>query len=270
MGNIWQEWKVSVENVDRTVHPNDEMMIPGHEESYWLMGDWAVRCVQAAVKCAELSFDVKTETILDLPCGYGRVLRFLQVAYPDADITACDISKEGVDFCVETFGVRGIYSSTDPSEIDAETYDVIWCGSLLTHMPEEKWEPWLSFFETHLNPGGTVVFTTHGEGYARGLFSAHMPANLPDLQQQYWERGFAFSRNDIERDEDPGIALSSPRWILEKLSSRTHLRVTAFMERGWHDAHDVWAVTRATDSSLQRDRERVAVEPAEPVSAAER
>jgi cyclopropane fatty-acyl-phospholipid synthase-like methyltransferase len=256
MPSIWDEWKVSVEDVDRTVHPNDEMMIPGHEDSYWLMGDWAVRCVQAALKCAALSFDVKTETILDLPCGYGRVLRFLQVAYPDAEITACDISREGVDFCVDTFGVRGIYSSTDPSEIDAETYDLIWCGSLLTHMPKEKWAPWLSFFEDHLSPGGTVVFTTHGEGYARGLFSAHMPANLAELQREYWNTGFAFSRNDLDRDEDPGIALSAPSWILEQLSPRQRLRLTAFMQRGWHDAHDVWSVTKATESSLQRDEQR--------------
>jgi SAM-dependent methyltransferase len=261
--SVWQEWIADVpEDVIRTVHPNDEMMIPGHEHSYWLMGDWAVRCVQAAVACAALSFEVKTESILDLPCGHGRVLRFLKVAYPEADITACDISREGVDFCVETFGVRGIYSSRDPGEIEAGTYDVIWCGSLLTHMPEDKWDPWLKFFEDHLNPGGTVVFTAHGDGYARGLFRLHMPGNRTELQDAYQQTGFAFGKNRWDRDEDPGIAWSSPAWVLERLKGRSNMRITAFMERGWHDAHDVWSITKATESSLQRDRERMAAEPA--------
>jgi len=262
MSNPWQEWKVSVTEVDRTVHPNDEMMIAGHEDSYWLMGDWALRCVRASLACAALSFQVKTESILDLPCGYGRVLRFLQVAYPNAEITACDISREGVDFCVDTFGVRGLYSSTDPADIKTGTYDLIWCGSLMTHMPEDRWDPWLSFFEDHLNPGGTVVFTTHGDGYASGLFSVHMPENLPELQERYRRIGFAFAQNPWDRDEDPGIALSSPAWILERLNRRRELRVTAFMERGWHDAHDVWSVSKATESSLQRDRDRIAAQSA--------
>jgi SAM-dependent methyltransferase len=257
MTNIWHEWPMQfTEGVDRSVHPNDTMMRKGHETSYFHMGDWAVRCIQAALECVTLSFTIKTETILDLPSGYGRVLRFLRVAYPNAEITACDILKEGVDFCVEQFGAKGVYSSAHPEEIDAQTYDLIWCGSLLTHMPENEWDPWLTFFEDHLNPGGTVVFTTHGEAYADGLFMLHMPPNFRDLHADYLRAGFAFSTNRNMRPDDPGISLSSPEWVLNKLRKRRQMRVTAFMERGWHDAHDVWSVTKATVSSLQRDRER--------------
>jgi SAM-dependent methyltransferase len=257
--SIWNEWSISIRaGVDRTVHPNDRMMNPGEEESYFLMGDWAVRCVKAAVECAALSFEVKTDAILDLPSGYGRVTRFLRAAYPDAEITACDILKEGVDFCVDTFGVKGIHSSHDPAEIEAESYDLIWCGSLLTHMPERQWDAWLTFFEDHLNPGGTLVFTAHGEDYAQGLFALHMPRAFEELQAVYRQEGFAFSGNEHPADlhHDPGISLSSPEWVLWKLRKRPDLRVTAFMQRGWHDAHDVWSVTKATESSLQRDAER--------------
>ena len=42
-------------------------------------------------------------SILDSACGYGRVLRVLRHDYPDAEITACDIDRDGVDFCARAF-----------------------------------------------------------------------------------------------------------------------------------------------------------------------
>ena len=39
------------------------------------------------------------ESILDFGCGFGRVLRMLKAAYPEARLTAADVKREGVDFC---------------------------------------------------------------------------------------------------------------------------------------------------------------------------
>ena len=78
--------------------------------------------------------------ILDLPSGYGRVMRFLKAEFPEAALTACDVIREGVDFCARTFGARAIYGKEDPSELELdERFDLIWCGSLLTHVDEENW-----------------------------------------------------------------------------------------------------------------------------------
>jgi SAM-dependent methyltransferase len=239
-----------------TIHPNDEMLRPGKEEWYFRLGEWAAACVKQGVACAGLSFDVRTDSILDLPCGYGRVLRFLKEEYPNAAITACDIIEEAVDFCVETFGVQGLYSSQDPREIKTASYNLIWSGSLLTHLPEESWEPWLSFFADHLTPSGCAVFTTHGEAYARGAFPQHMPDDFPHLQDAYRTGGFAFWRHPRRLKSDPGISLSSPEWVLGKIRQRPDLRVTAFMERGWHDAHDVWCVTKVPTFRTEADEHR--------------
>ena len=56
----------------------------------------------------------KTEVrkILDLPCGYGRVLRMIHAAFPRATIHACNLNKDAVDFCAATFGAIPVYSST--------------------------------------------------------------------------------------------------------------------------------------------------------------
>jgi len=248
-----------IDEVVRTIHPNDWMQSPGHEAEYFRFGHSATRCVQNALECVALSFEVKTESILDLPSGYGRVLRFLKSAYPEASITACDIVDEAVDFCVETFGVRGIYSAQDPREIEDDwRYDLIWCGSLLTHVREEMWDPWLEFFEQRLAPQGSLVFTTHGEAYGRGYFPRHMPAGFPELQDAYRETGFAFTPFTPGDVTGNGTSLSSPAWVLDRVRERSFLRVTTFIERGWMDAHDVWCVTREPEARIEADVARAA------------
>ena len=37
--------------------------------------------------------------LLDLPCGHGRVMRYLRAAFPRAEITGCDLLRDGVDHC---------------------------------------------------------------------------------------------------------------------------------------------------------------------------
>src|SRR5437016_1497182 len=74
-------------------------------------------------------------SILDLPCGHGRVSRILRSRFPGANLTVCDIDRDGVDFCVNRLGARGVYSCADFDKLDlGELFDLIWVGSLITHL----------------------------------------------------------------------------------------------------------------------------------------
>jgi SAM-dependent methyltransferase len=112
----------------RAVSPRDDMF-EGSFENYLEKGRDALRLISlAALAMPKTGF----QRILDLPCGYGRVLRVLRAAFPRAEITACDIDAAGVDYCAETFGVTPVYSDPDPSRVDlGGPFDLIWCGSLL-------------------------------------------------------------------------------------------------------------------------------------------
>src|SRR5438128_2640807 len=136
------------------ISPLDEMF-DLDLESYLAKGEEALRLISLAAQAAPRDGFAR---ILDLPCGYGRVLRHLRVAYPKADITACNIQREGVDFCAEKLGARPVYRADD---LEGE-FDLIWCGSLLTHLPLESWRGWLDLFEAHLAPYGVLVFTVQG------------------------------------------------------------------------------------------------------------
>ncbi|WP_373458513.1 class I SAM-dependent methyltransferase [Neorhizobium huautlense] len=77
--------------------------------------------------------------ILDFPCGHGRALRYLRAAYPDADIFVSDINEPGVEFCRTQFGARPFRSYVELENTElTPSMDLIWCGSLLTHLDERR------------------------------------------------------------------------------------------------------------------------------------
>src|SRR5262249_54873619 len=149
-------------SVIRTRAPSDGMYgrYGGAEEHYAHVGRSALLAIRTAMLAAGKD---GVASILDLPCGHGRVLRYLKAAFPGARLTACDIERDGVDFCAETFGAVPVYSETRPDQVRiADRFDLIWCGSLLTHLGVETWRGFLELFVSLLQPEGLLVFTTHG------------------------------------------------------------------------------------------------------------
>jgi 2-polyprenyl-3-methyl-5-hydroxy-6-metoxy-1,4-benzoquinol methylase len=87
----------------------------------------------------------------------------LRAFFPDAHLTACDLDRDAVDFCAAEFNARPVYSHEDIRCVSLDQcFDVIWCGSLFTHLDSQQWPDFLGFFAEHLSPDGVLVFTTHG------------------------------------------------------------------------------------------------------------
>src|SRR6202035_1310433 len=77
--------------------------------------------------------------ILDLPCGHGRVARVLRSQFPDADLTVCDIDRDGVDFCGRKFKATGVYGTDDFERMEmGKSFDLIWVGSLIIHFSADQ------------------------------------------------------------------------------------------------------------------------------------
>src|SRR5918993_1992586 len=68
----------------------DDGMYKGDGAHYFKVGLSALCCIDEAVESAGLA---EVRRVLDLPCGYGRVLRFLVHRFPAAQITACEIDR---------------------------------------------------------------------------------------------------------------------------------------------------------------------------------
>src|SRR5205085_2765059 len=68
--------------------------------------------------------------ILDFACGYGRLLRFLTLSAPSAEISACDIQSDAVEFVAREFGVHGLVSNNDPQRFEpGKRFDFVWVAS---------------------------------------------------------------------------------------------------------------------------------------------
>src|SRR5882672_4403767 len=96
--------------VDRTLAPRDGMVAADNPEQYFDLGRRALELIHFS---SELCDKPHYPDILDLPCGHGRVLRWLRPHYHYAEITACDLDRGGVDFCHERFSAIPVYSKPD-------------------------------------------------------------------------------------------------------------------------------------------------------------
>lgn len=108
----------------------------------------------------------KLGSFLDFASGYGRLTRImLQKLRPD-QIHVADIYKDAVDWQRQAFGVAGTYSTPDPADLRHEArHDLIFVGSLFSHLPAELFHRWLATLHGLLNPGGVLAFSVHDESF---------------------------------------------------------------------------------------------------------
>lgn len=237
---------------DDRIGPDDEMFA-GNLEHYMGVGESAMCSILAALQAAGRE---RCDCILDLPSGHGRVLRWLRATFPAARITACDLNRVGVDWCAQTWNARPVYSVRDIRELSLnETYDLIWCGSLLTHLCWSGWETSLDFFSQHLAPGGVLLFSTHGRRCADWLHVGRVDYGLDreaiaGLVEDYRREGFGY--RDYPRQSGYGISLATPHRVLGLLQFRPELRVIGYAEATWDAHHDVVACMRPPAPALCR------------------
>jgi SAM-dependent methyltransferase len=191
-------------------------------------------------------------TILDFPCGAGRVTRHLRAFFPQSRVFACDLYEQHVNFCVTELGAEGIMSKENFDELDfGVQFDLIFCGSLLTHLPENLFRPALRLLSRSLTEEGIAIVTllgrhaeyvqTHKWKYLDDELFAVAASTVTDT-------GFGFVDYDhailskFDRQARYGIALTRPHWILKIAEEDRQTRVLGFAERGWDNHQDVLVI----------------------------
>jgi SAM-dependent methyltransferase len=231
----------------RDIASGDEMYgaYPEAAAHYFDVGASAIDGIQLCLRAAGKD---RVGRILDLPCGHGRVLRHLKAAFPEAMLTACDVNRDGADFCARTFGARAVYGEEDPrrNRID-DTFDLIWCGSLLTHVEAERWESFLRWFTSRLEPRGLLVFTTLGRvpgaWVGRQLTTYGLGRDgARKLSRAFERKGFGYV--NYPHASSYGIALASPAWVVSQLGQIPELRIVHYAEARWDDHQDIVACVR--------------------------
>lgn len=231
------------------ISPNDEMF-DGDIVHYDAVGRSALQCIERALDAAGMHAD-QVHQILDFPCGHGRVNRLLRARFPSATIVACDLNRDGVDWCARTYGSEPMYSHDNPARIRLTSgrFDLIWSGSLFTHFDAPRWYPFLALFRRALRPKGVLVVTTHGQRSIEMLaqpncygLSGQVSATLVAA---FEASGFGYASYDTSPGY--GHSVSSRDWVLRECARVAGLQVRSVAEGAWDEHQDVYACV-ATDA----------------------
>jgi SAM-dependent methyltransferase len=232
------------------IHPEDSMLesrIPILIRHYRDVGLSALDNIEDCLLGASRTF-ADVGAVLDLPCGYGRVLRWLTTAVPRSTISACDIDASGVEFCAREFGAQPIISQENLRAVRFPgTYDLIWVGSLLTHLPPDACLDVLDTLCNLLEPRGVMVFTTHGESCLSQPSPSYGDVFLAAIDQVragVLAHGLHFvPYSDQARY---GTTIHSRAYVEQLTSNQFSDRVTLvrYAARGWDRHQDVWGWQR--------------------------
>jgi SAM-dependent methyltransferase len=224
-------------------------MYTGNGQAYLRVGRSALDCITLALRFARKK---KTDigSILDFACGFGRVTRWLTAAFPDATLAAMDVNPKAVDFVGDAFPVKSYAVDPEWHSVPYDQYDLIWCGSLFTHISRDRSECLLEVLVERLRPGGILATTTHGTFVANCLRRRTRTYQLSEnaiaqLLGEYDGEQYGFA--PYNGASDYGISVCRPENFLQ-LGSTAGLTPHLFAERGWDRHQDVFGFSRLINS----------------------
>ncbi len=219
----------------------------------------------SALACIERVLDGRVPgSILDLPCGWGRVARILRARYPGASLAVCDIDPAAVGFVARTFDAEALVSTDDLRHLQLPGgYDLIWVGSLVTHLSEEQSVALLRTLASALSGEGVLVVSSHGPPITPALTSwgyGLPPPAVAGLLDDYVARGYG--HRGYGGSTGYGISLTDRSWWRRTMPS-LGLAVEQYDPQAWDGHHDIVVLRRGsgaaeTELSPPAERERVA------------
>jgi SAM-dependent methyltransferase len=230
--------------VSDAMHPRDGML-NDNITHYLSCGRDALLNIALAQASAKVGVPTR---ILDFACGFGRVARHLRAAYPDAEITFSDAMPDASAFCAESFrGIDRPVSKDLAGYAPGGPFDLIWVGSLFTHLTEAASARLLDRLYGLLAKGGLLVFTSHGRELRRRRALGKWPYNISasqfdDMIAQADASGYGFVGYDSDREY--GISLAELAWWSRALDRLAGSELVLVRERGWDRHQDVLAIQR--------------------------
>jgi cyclopropane fatty-acyl-phospholipid synthase-like methyltransferase len=188
-------------------------MYAGNATHYFSCGRSALAVINAAITLAKID---PPRDILDFGAGAGRVTRWLAAAFPGAAIHACDIRRQDMEFLRDHFRVDAWTIEPDVDQIDLPgQYDVIWVGSVITHLSEERTTALMGKLLAACNAGGLLIASFHGryavERQESGSFNYIDPGGWAEIMSGLKARGYGYA--DYEGNPGYGISVTDPCWV---------------------------------------------------------
>ncbi len=229
------------DRVSQEIFPEDGMF-HANRDHYFSCGASALNVISAAIALGDMR---QIGSILDFGSGAGRVTRWLHAAYPEAGLSATDIRAGDLAFCRTEFGASTWVSGTSIDELSApQDFDLIWVGSVITHLPEALSIKLIEKLLSFLLPNGILVFSVHGR-FAHSNGPKAQNYGVDDRWAEV-ERGYCgqdgYGYADYPFQTAYGISLAKPSWTTRLIEAMPGVRLLLLSERAWDGHHDVIAI----------------------------
>jgi len=224
-----------------------EKMAKEDLDSYFWTGKSAIEAIKVIQNTLGRT---NFSNILDMASGHGRVLRWLKFTFPKSKLSVCEVQESARIFCKETFGADAF----TPPELALRSFDsgfdLIWVGSLFTHLDIKQWDEIFDLLHGKLAKKGVLVFTTHGELVASRikLFDSYGldSESQHEILKEYSESGFGYKNYPVETEtniynSNYGVSISSPYFVLKYMERFKDMRLIFLGEMKWANHQDVYA-----------------------------
>lgn len=227
--------------VDARIAKHDHMAA-NNLNHYFGVGASALRINEICLSLAGID---EPKSILDFACGAGRVTRWFRAAYPTATLVACDVRDADLNYQSEILGTEAWKSSASFQLLKPPMkFDLIWVGSLLSHLSEADTNAAMTAFMSWLNPNGILVTSFHGRRVHLGK-TMRGAKYISDqkfavIEQDYLKNGFGYA--DYDNQKGLGFTITDPSWFFNFVKPHTEWKILGTFEASWDDHHDVCAI----------------------------
>jgi SAM-dependent methyltransferase len=167
-----------VEGLTGRVHYNDVMLdstAPEHVKRYLQVATQFVDILERS--CVEAGRDPGSICeLLEVGCGYGRIVRELRKRMPTARIYVSDVIDSAARFTAAEFAAHKMPTLEQAGAGFEGRFDLVYLLSVYTHLRRDMVADNLRRVAAVLKPGGVAVITVHGQG----------SAEKAERYEQYW------------------------------------------------------------------------------------
>lgn len=221
--------------INESISRRDGMYRIGRRTEYYNIGEAALNLVDDYCK---VYLGKGPKSVLDFACGHGRVTRWLVSRYGADAVSIYDIDQEAVDFCDQYFNARKLEFSGTLSEVpNGNKFDVIWCGSLITHLPVADGLRYISLMAGMLHRGGILVFSSHGNYFVNLLRTGSAPfssnIDVSRFLLEFDKFGESYVPYAESIDGFYGISAYTKTSLVSKISNLKSVQFCEYKEIGW-------------------------------------
>ena len=136
------------------------------------------------------------ESVLDFGCGCGRVTRSFRQMSPHAKLFGSDVDGEAIHWLNQnyhTFAEFSVNGPMPPLRFENETFDLIYCISVFTHLPEDMQRAWLAELQRVARRNAIVLLTVYGQKQYLDLNASN--------RAEFLKRGFYYVHERVSTTE---------------------------------------------------------------------